>query len=187
MLKAGRSNTAPGRPRATRTVDVAPPTAEGTVCVAQTRRDRTQLGWTKNLSHRWRMLEHWAHPRPQPRLRSVVGVLSIAAIVVNVPIARTETAQLRTRATTVAIRSMTSTTARAAPWRLPQPVQGKTWGRTTMLAVPRPVSRAEADKAAGWEDAPGGDVPPSQAVEVESNERGWHRPLATMVGRATAT
>lgn len=39
---------------------------------------------------------------------------------------------------------------------------------------------------ARWEVAPGGDVPPCQTIETESNERRRHRPLATRVTQGTA-
>jgi hypothetical protein len=106
-------------------------------------------------------------------------ILAVAVVVVNVIIAKTETAQMRTRATMVVIKN---TTAGTALWRRLQPVRGR---RATVLAVPRSVRRAEAEKAAGWEDAPGGDVVPSQAVEAETDKRGRHRPPSTRRGMAT--
>jgi hypothetical protein len=141
------------------------------------------LGWAKNLFHKDKrhLLERWAPPRPKLRLQCPGGVLAVAAVVVNVIIVKTETARTRTRMTMVAIRN---TTAGTTLWRCPQPVRGK---RTTVLAVPRSVPRAEAEKAAGWDDAPGGDMVPSQTVEAEANEQGRHRPLATRVWRGTAT
>jgi hypothetical protein len=65
-------------------------------------------------------------------------------------------------------------------------VRGKAPGRTTTLAVPRPVLRAEAEEAAGREGAPGGDMVPGKTVEAETKERRQHRPLATSVSRGMA-
>jgi hypothetical protein len=53
--------------------------------------------------------------------------------------------------------------------------------RATVVAIPRLVLRAEAEKAAGWEGAPGSDVIPSQTIETETDERRQHWPLATRV------
>jgi hypothetical protein len=49
------------------------------------------------------------------------------------------------------------------------------------------VPHAEAEKAAEWEDAPSDDVVSSQTIETETDERGQHRPLVTVVGQGTAT
>jgi hypothetical protein len=49
------------------------------------------------------------------------------------------------------------------------------------------VPHAEAEKAAEWEDAPSDDVVSSQTIETETDERGQHRLLVTMVGQGTAT
>jgi hypothetical protein len=58
--------------------------------------------------------------------------------------------------------------------------------RATVVAVPRPVLRVEAEKAVGWEGAPSSDVIPSQTFETETDERRQHWPLATRVRRGMA-
>jgi hypothetical protein len=154
----------------TRAGDVAPPSAVGVACVAQTTKDRYRLGQADSLSDndRWRLLESWDPPRLKLRFRRAAGVLAIATVVVIFAMAtKTESARAQTRATMVA---SSSTTPNTAPWMLPYPVGGEAPGRATMLAVPRPVLRAEIEKAAGWEGAPSGDVVPSQTVEAETNE-----------------
>jgi hypothetical protein len=78
------------------------------------------------------------------------------------------------------------TTPKIAPWRLPHSVRGKAPGRSTKLAVPHPVSRAETKEAMGRGGTPGGDVFPRQTVEADTDERRRHSPRAMRERRSMA-